>query len=225
MIFRLSFFAPLAAFLCISPASAQDMAAPATVVASAPATEAVPAACELHVWPGSDLIHLYYGWMHGGTINGAAKGREGYPVAPENPLTAEVQGQLLAGMNLPALLGVPDHRVVVHPQALSSREIRASKTRLAPGESPCYAELMVDDLLLTQNVIGGNALRASFRFRDFGPDAAPRRMFGSFAMTKLTLFPPKAPENMPAAAEELRKAFGSNVAQFAAALTRPPKRK
>ncbi|NML04518.1 hypothetical protein [Sphingomonas sp. G-3-2-10] len=215
----------MAALASTSPASAQDSAAAPASVAAAPATEPTPAGCELHVWPGSDLIHLYYGWVHGGTINGSTKGREGYPEAPENPLTAEVQGHLLAGMNLPKLVALPDYAVIVHPQPLSSREIRASKTRLATSNSPCYAELMVDDLLLTQNVIGGNALRASFRFRDFGPDAAPRRMFGSFAMTKLLQFPPKAPDNMPAAAEELRKAFESNVAQFAAALTKPPKRK
>ena len=122
--------AALAACLIAWPAAAQSSDAP---VATAPAA----APCELHVWPGSDLIHLYYGWTHGGTINGSLKGREGYPVAPENPLTAEVQGQLLAGMDLPTLLALPGYAVIVHPQPLSSREIRASTTRLAASDSPC----------------------------------------------------------------------------------------
>lgn len=207
--------AALAACLLAVPAAAQTETAAAT--AAAP--------CELHVWPGSDLIHLYYGWVHGGTINGSVKGRQGYPEVPPNPLTAEAQGQLLTEMDLPRLLALPGYQVIVHPTALSSREIRASTTRLAASDSPCYAELMVDDLLLSQNVIGGSALRASFRFRDFGPDAGPRRMFGGFAMTKLTQFPPKTTDAIEGAANELKQAFVSDVAQFIAALTKPPKRK
>lgn len=202
----------IAAWLVAVPASAQE---------AAPAAQG----CELHVWTGSDLIHLYYGWFHGGTVDGSKKGREGYPEAPPNPLTAEAQGQLLRDMDLPSLLALPGYQVVIHPNPLSSREIRASTTRLAPSESPCYAELMVDDLLLSQNVISGSALRASFRFRDFGPDAAPRRQFGNFVMTKLALFPPKTPEALAEAENELRQAFRTNVRLFAAALTRPPKRK
>ena len=214
---RMMLPAVFAACLFACPAFAQGETAPA----AAPAAQA----CELHVWPGSDLIHLYYGWFHGGTIDGSVKNRQGYPDAPENPLTAQVQVRLLANMDLSTLMALPGYEVIVHPQSLTSREIRASTTRLAESSSPCYAELMVDDLLLTQNVIGGNALRASFRFRDFGPDAAPRRMFGTFAMTKLTLFPPDAQEDMPTASAELQQAFTSNVKQFITALRKPPRRR
>jgi hypothetical protein len=198
------------------------------VAQTTPATEApasAAAACELHVWPAGDLIHLYYGWAHGGTINGSAKGREGYPPVPVNPLTAETQGALLASLDLPTLLKLPGYKVVIHPTPLTSREIRASTSRLTDSESPCYAEFMIDDLLLTQNVIGGNALRASFRFREFGLDAAPQRQFGNFVMTKLLQFPPKDPSQEAAAGEELKAAFRSDVTQFTAAATKPPKHK
>lgn len=202
------------------------LAPPAWAQEAAPAAQqAAPAGCELHVWPGSDLVYLYFGWFHGGTINGAVKGREGYPTAPENPLTVETQGKLLAEMDLPSQLNLPGYAVVIHPNALSSREIRASTTRLAESSSPCYAEFMIDDLLLTENVIGGNALRASFRFRDFGPDAAPQRQFGNFVMTKLLGFPPKTPEALTAAVTELKAAFRSDITLFTAAATKPPKRK
>lgn len=213
---RLGKMLAVTAWLVTVPAFAQEAPPPPAETAQA---------CEIHVWPGSDLIHLYYGWFHGGTVDGAAKGRDGYPDAPPNPLTAQVQGQLLSGMGLPTLLNLPDYRVVMHPQPLTSREIRSSTTRLADSQSPCYAELMVDDLLLSQNVISGAGLRSSFRFRDFGPDAAPRRQFGNFVLTKLKVFPPKTPELMAEATSELRGAFVSNAIQFARALTKPPKRK
>jgi hypothetical protein len=203
--------------LLAPPAWAQQVAPPAQ--------DSAPTGCELHVWPGSDLVYLYFGWFHGGTVNGAVKGREGYPTPPANPLTAETQAEMLGSMDLPSKLNLSGYAVVIHPTALTSREIRASTTRLAASSSPCYAELMIDDLLLSENVIGGNALRGSLRFRDFGADAAPQRQFGTFVMTKLLNFPPKTPDQMTAAINEVKAAFQSDVAQFAAAAVKPPKRK
>lgn len=208
-------------------AAAVCLLAGAARAQEAPAVPADPTAagCELHVWPGSDLVYLYYGWAHGGTINGAVKGREGYPTAPENPLTAAVQADLLSAPYVPALVGRAGYKLVVHPEVLSSRTIRSSTTRIADSQSPCYAELMVDDLLLSQNVISGNALRASFRFRDFGAGQQPASQFGSFVITELKLFPAKTPEGVPAAAEELKKAFQSDLGQFAADMLKPHKKK
>ena len=179
--------------------------------------------CELHVWPGSDLVYLYFGWAHGGTVNGAVKGREGYPKPPANPLSLETQAAQLGQTDLQSLLKLPGYAIIVHPEALPSRTIRSSTSRIVSSNSPCYAELMIDDLLLSQNVIGGNALRGSFRFRDFGPDTSPRRTFGAFSITPLKLFPPKTPEGEDAAAAELKLAFTSNLKQFAAALLKPVK--
>jgi len=191
------------------------------------AQPAPTAACELHVWPGSDLVYLYFGWAHGGTIDGAVKGREGYPKAPQNPLTSQVQGELIAQQQPQLLLDRPDYRVVMHPEVLPSRVIRTSFGRIAPSQSLCYAELIVDDIILSQNVIGGNALRAIFRFRDFGPNPEPMRTFGTWTITPLTQFPPKNPDDsaaMAAGTAELKAAFISDLKQFVTALRKPPKK-
>ncbi len=191
------------------------------------AAKAIPAdgGCELHVWPGSEPIDMYYGWVHGGTIDGSKKGREGYPPPPPNPLTPEGQAALLRESDLTTALGLPGYAITVHPVALDSRTIRTSKTRIADSQASCYAELIVDDLILNQNVISGSALRTSFRFRDFGDAAAPTRMFGSWTITELKLFPPKPGTDADAAVAEVKAAFKGNLGEFAAALTKPRKRK
>jgi len=204
----------------------------------------VAATCELHVWPGSDPIHIYYGWMHGGTVDGAIKpgvdskalakaetpvalGRPGYPHAPTDLLTAELQAALLEESTPQLLINRPEYVLVVHSEALSSRVIRTSSTRIAPSTSSCYAELIVDDVVLSQNAIGGPSLRTLFRIREFGSATTPTSKFTTWTMTRLVAFPRKpaeaTAENMRQGREELKAAFIANLRQFAAATTKPAK--
>lgn len=203
-----------AAVLATTGASAQDTPAPA-------------AGCELHVWPSSPVrssSNNYF--VMRSIVDGAVQGRDGYAKLPENILTAEAQVRTLGELDLPALLQLPDHRVVFHEEALPSRTIRTTRTRLIPASPPCYAELVTDDVFYQQDAIDGRHLKAIFRFRQFdGGSDAPARSFGTFVQYRLTKFPPEAPEQLDAALEEFRLAYGEAAKEFGAALNKPAKGK
>jgi hypothetical protein len=194
--------------------------------AGAEASDAVPpGGCELHVWPGSGLKSVYHGWLHGGLVNGAIDGRDGYPEVPPDPMATSEQTALLAEAQPQRLLMLAEHRLVVHDEALSSRTIRSTPGRIDPSQSTCYAELIVDDVFLQQDVVNGSALKILFRYRNFGADTVPQRTFGTWVQTAMPAFPPKRGEGPEAALADIRRAFAANVERFAAALLAPPKRR
>lgn len=212
-------FAVVGAFsLSASVASAQDSAA------AAPANAA--SVCELHVWPADAVRSTYSGWFHGGIVDGAVQGRDGYKKLPNSILTPEGQLRTLGEQDLPALLALPGYKVVLHDQPLASRVIRATKTRLLTESPPCYAELVTDDVFFQESILVGRHLKAIFRFRQFdGGSDAPIRSFGTYVQQKLVKFPPTEPEQLDAALEEFRLAFGLAVREFGEALNHPPKKK
>jgi hypothetical protein len=200
----------------------------AVLAAAQPAAaQDTPAGCELHVWPSSPVrssSNNYF--VMRSIVDGAVQGRDGYAKLPENILTAEAQVRTLGELDLPALLQLPDHRVVFHEEALPSRTIRTTRTRLIPASPPCYAELVTDDVFYQQDAIDGRHLKAIFRFRQFdGGSDAPARSFGTFVQYRLTKFPPEAPEQLDAALEEFRLAYGEAAKEFGAALNKPAKGK
>ena len=181
--------------------------------------------CELHVWPGSGLNSIYSGWFHGGIVNGAVTGRDGYPTVPTEPIDTANQVELLKAVQPNIALQQPDSRVIFHDAALPSRTIRSATTRIDPSIAPCYSELIVDDVFFQQDIVDGSFLKILFRYREFGTDAAPRKTFGTWVKTRLLLFPPTPATDMAAAAAELRSAFSNDVKLFAAALLKPAKNK
>jgi hypothetical protein len=196
---------------------------------AAQAQEAPTAACELHVWPSGALNSVYSGWFHGGIVNGAVTGRDGYPDVPPDPLGAASQIALLDGARPHALIGRDGYRLVIHDQPLTSREIRTTPGRLTTDAAACYAELIVDDIFLQQDVFHGSFLKSSFRYRDFGDGTAaattPARVFGTWVKTELKLFPPKPGADLQSASNELKGAYVQNLSLFAAALNKPVKGK
>lgn len=222
---RFSAIAAIAAVLCTAqPALPQDN--PIT----APAIDA-PSECELHVWPGRSFHAVYYGWTHGGTINGAAKGRKGYPALPDQPLATDVQRTELAKLDLPKVLGLSGYRTVLHDEALTAAAIRTTAGRQVAESAPCYAELMVDDIVFQNHVINGKWLNVILRFRQFdGTGPVPIRSYGTYVLQRTALFPPPDADTDPAPAlEELRSAFARSVTgfgdQYAAFLKRNGKKK
>ncbi len=200
----------------------------AALLAGPALAEEVPAAatqtCELHVWPGNDLRSIYSGWFHGGIVDGAVQGRDGYKPLPSRPLTAERQLERLRGLPVAQLLGLNDYAVVLHEKPLDSRTLRTTAGRLAPDTGACYAELAVDDVFFQEDIIDGRFLKALFRFRKFDGDTVPSRSFGAYVQRRLTLFPPKTPETDPQAGfDELVTQFGEAVTEFGQSLTKPPK--
>lgn len=188
---------------------------------SAAQAQDAPAACEFHAWPGEGLTSIYYGLLHGGIVNGGQQGRRGYPRVPPNAMATAIQAELLAEAQPQRIMAHPDHRLIVHPEALDSRTIRTSRGRIADSVSPCYVELIVDDVVLQQDFVNGAKLRVLFRYRDFGPDGEPRNSFTTWADTSLDSFPPRTEADIPAALSEMRGAFRSDITVFAGALRGP----
>lgn len=181
--------------------------------------------CELHVWPSSGLRSVYYGWFHGGIVDGAVNGRQGYPAIPKDPVPTSLQVELLSKLNLASMLQLADYRVVVHDQSLESRAIRAAPGRLSTSNSDCYAELVGDDVFFQQDVFSGGYLKSLIRFRAFGAGPAPTRVFSTWSRTKLIAFPPKEDAGNAEALRELHAAYVSNIESFAAFLNKPAKKK
>jgi len=199
------------------PAAAQDGAAQAGAQ--------VPAACELHVWPTDAVRSTYSGWFRGGIVDGAVQGRDGYRKLPDSILTPEAQVRTLGELDLPALMQLPGYTVVMHDERLPSRVIRATPGRLVPGTAACYAELVTDDVFFQQDIVDGRFLKAIFRFRQFDGSDVPSRTFGTYVQYRVTQFPPQEPEQLDAALEEFRLAYGQAVREFGEALNRPAKKK
>lgn len=192
-------------------------------LAATPA-RAADTACELHVWPSSGLNSVYHGWAHGGIVNGAVTGRDGYPPVSADPLATAAQLPLIREAAPETALGLAGYSVVVHPEALSSRAARTTPGRIAASQAGCYAELVVDDVVFRQDWVNGSFLTTMFRFRMFGPDSAPTRSFGTWVKTPIKLTPIKPPTDQAAADAEMRAAYRENFALFGAALQRPAKR-
>ncbi|MEG3174991.1 hypothetical protein U1872_02020 [Sphingomonas sp. RB3P16] len=144
---------------------------------------------------------------------------------PAAPIDTANQVELLRSLALRDLLHLPDYQPIVHDEALPSRVMRTSISRIAPSSASCYAEFVVDSVFFQQDIVDGSYLKILFRYRDFTTDPTPRRVFSTWTKTKLTLLPPKPGTDMDAAAAELRAAFAHDVSLFAAALSKPPKAK
>lgn len=200
-----------------SPAPQADPAvaapAPAAAVDASPA--AAPQTCELHVWPGNGFHTVYYGWAHGGTIDGAQKGRKGYPDIPDEPLSPQIQLEELGKLDIPAILGLSGYRTVLHDTPLGTAAIRSSPGRQIAGTNPCYAELMIEDIVFQNNVLSGKWLNVIYRFRQYdSADNAPSRTYGTYILSRANLFPPAADTDPQPALDELRKAFSQSVGEF-----------
>jgi hypothetical protein len=199
------------------------LAGAAAAQPTAPPADA--AACEFHVWPGDGLMSTYYGWFHGSIVNGQIMGRPGYPAVPPNPIDTARQREILAAAEPQKLFRQDGYRLVAHEEALPSRTIRTATGRLSDSAAPCYAELIVDDVVLQQDFVNGALLKTLFRYRNFGPGAAPERSFTTWVETDLGGFPPQAPGQLDAAIREIRSAFRNNIARFAASARAQPRRR
>lgn len=214
---RFAYSAALAALAAAAPVVAQDAA-----TAPTPHSDGT-AACELHVWPGHDFHAVYYGWLHGGTVDGALKGRKGYDPIPIEPLSAARQTEILRDLPVGRLLGLVDFATVLHDQPLSSREIRAGTARHAISSPDCYAELMIDDLVIHKNVLSGTALNILYRFRQFEKGDTPKRSYGTYIQQPLRLFPPAPRTDEQPALNELVTAYRKAFEEFGQALQKPPR--
>lgn len=185
-----------------------------------------PAACTLHVWPGRALRSTYSGWFHGGIVDGAVKGRDGYRKLPEQPLDTARQRQVLERADIAGALGLSGYAVVIHPDALDSRTLRSTPGPWLDDGRACHAEFAVDDVFFQEDLVTGRSLKVIYRYRSFRGPATPERSFGQIISEKLLLFPPARPEDDPAPGlDELAVAMAKSITDFGSALAAPPLRK
>lgn len=197
-----------------------------TAVRAQESAAAPPATCTLHVWPGSSLRSTYSGWLHGGLVDGAVNGRDGYRKLPEKPLDTARQKLVLEGLDIAAALGLSGYTVVVHAETLDSRTMRTTPGPWLADGGACHAELAVDDVFFQEDVFSGRWLKVIYRYRSFRGAATPERTFGQIMSEKLTLFPPAKPEDDPSAGfDELAAAMGKSIKDFGAILQAPPRKK
>lgn len=209
-----------------SPSVIDPAAAPVEAVAT---TEISPP-CELHVWPSDGFTRNISTMLSRGDTGviglmiGAARSdgdkKMRIPDASDDALSVVAQTTLLNDMAVPDIIGLPGHRLVVHDQALESRVIRNSPGRIAPSTSPCYAELVIDDVAFQREAFGARHLKTLFRYRDFGSGQQPQRRFGTWANTRLEHFPPETDADKTAAAADLHSAFRANLVLFAQYLSK-----
>lgn len=190
-------------------------AAMATGAHAAGAGQSIPSDCELHVWPGDKLKAVYNGVFHGGTVDGALKGRSGYPPLPQDPLNSARQAALLEAARPQALLGRPEDRLIVHADPLESRVIRTTPGRLSDSGAACYGELVVDDIVFRQDAVSGTVLLTLFRYRRFGPGPAPEYRFANWGKATIKLLPLKPGGDLAAAIAELEAAYVEDLKRFA----------
>lgn len=207
---------------------------------AAPAAAQTPA-CELHVWPAQGMKHVSQGVFQGypgptslldvavrdsnrtqGAKDDAQLKAELAGASKPLPLAPSVQTEALAGMALTDALGLKNYTVVIHDTALDSRTVRNVKTRYIESAAPCYADLVVADLVFSSAFADGRKLKSFFRFRDFADQAAPVRSFGAWVDSDLQLFALNPPNVSAPALDELVGAFRANARQFAALANKRP---
>jgi hypothetical protein len=142
--------------------------------------------CELHVWPGRGFRTTYFGWGHGGTVDGALMARKGYSPLTEEMLSTARQIAQLEKLQLAELVGLKGYRQIVHRAPLDSRTIRVAPERHSEAPPACYAELMIDTVVFQHNVLNGKGINTVARFRRFDGDTQVQS-YGGFAVQPVLL--------------------------------------
>lgn len=182
--------------------------------------------CELHVWPGDDFHAVQFGWTHGGTVDGSMKRRNGYEPLAFDLLSTARQVERLKTLALPAMLGLEPYQAIVHGQPLTTSEIRTSTQRHAPQSPDCYAELVVDTVILQKHVLGSDSLNVLFRFRQFSGAGDQVRSLTAFVVQPIRVEALTTAETRPGSlAAALVDAFSRNVEEFGQRLKLPEKRR
>jgi hypothetical protein len=227
----------LGALLAAAPLAAQDASAPAA------GDPAEPPACELHVWPAAGLSltrqramdNRDTSYIGGGVIGGmlSTSGRERIenntanvgtsgPQA-DSPLGPDMQLKVLKDADLPALLGLSGYRPVFHDTALSKSTLRAEPGRYdTASPAPCYADLVLADVVYSREYANGQNVKAFVRFRDFKNGATPARRYATWLQTDLQYDREKAEASEEVMNAELVAGLATNLRKFADLLKARP---
>ena len=153
------------------PAAAQ---APVAQSMPTPAAQ-TPAPCELHVWPAATTHTTFQGWVRAGVVDGARRGKTGYPDLHANALDTGQQVRLLSTIDWRGAFSDPALVVVVHTGPTGSDDDRSRASRLvSEGSSSCYRELIIASSIVEAEVFSSHSVRVlALRKRFDGVGSAP----------------------------------------------------
>ena len=235
-------------------AAASPEAAAAAIATPAAAPPAPASECELHVWPTHNYLGLNTGLLMGfgavgGLIEGAAQ--EGRTrtlkdlmrdyLGPDAQLAEMEKIGLLRSLKLPETYRViieeptPWNEDLKRDPALKARVKEMNATlkagrRLSASQSPCYVELLTTMLFYHKAMMYGSNLFTGWVYRDFRDKPTVQIYAAGAVKNPLEVFPPKTPDQVPAAQAELRDAFVKDYNEWlakkfsAAAPPRAPRR-
>jgi hypothetical protein len=166
---------PVRAILAISGLLAGAPAVAQTLPAQTPSATAAPspAACELHIWPAATTHTTFQGWIRAGEVDGARRGKRGYPNLHANALDTARQARLLASIDWRAAFNDPSLVVVVHAAPTGSADDRSRTSRLVAA-GPCYRELIITSSIVESEVFSKLSVRIlALRKRFDGAGSAP----------------------------------------------------
>lgn len=211
----------------------------ATLVAAVPANAKSydAAACELHVWPASAMTSVRQRASESNKMAGLlpemirrsqqqsaeiadqqAAARLEQSAVPD-PLSTARQVKILHEQPLLDQFGGPGYQLVVHPDPLESRMVRTRKTRYSASTTPCYAELVLVEMVYSREYARGRNLKTLFRYRAFAGETATYS-FETWTQTKLELFSLDPLRSDDPALNELASALRSNLLLFSRYLER-----
>jgi hypothetical protein len=188
----------------LSQAPAQSAAQPATDGA---------ATCELHFWPSSHALTSTYSGV-GGALGAMLAGpRPQSESALIGDLPPEAQVEALRHIDLSAMLGMPNVRLIPELAPLAARPSRPSP-RLTSSTAPCYAELVVDFIGYSSHITAGRKFGARYWLRRYSDPSGLARVQNGGKNVSLHAYPARRPEDQPAALAELSGAFGRATEGF-----------
>lgn len=194
-------------------------------------------ACELHIFPAAGLSltrqravdNLNTGYMgvlgttgqqriDGNTANIGTAGPR-----PGSPLDPDMQIKVLREAGLPTLLGLATYTPVYHAEALDKRTLRLEQGRYdRTSTAPCYADLVLADVVYSREYANGQNVKAFVRFRDFATGTAPARRYATWVQTDLEHDREKPEASEAEMDAELVAGLAANLRKFADLLKARP---
>ncbi|MEM6858795.1 MAG: hypothetical protein AAF559_13090 [Pseudomonadota bacterium] len=210
----------------------------ATPDAPAPKAAAPAKPCELHVWPTDNYIGVKMGLLSGFGPVGAVLDAEGNKDEVKSVkdlmreyLGPDIQMQELEKLDYMQKLGLdPDrYEVIMQEPTPFYEEIKKDKAkkaevkafnktmkgskRLTGSTADCYAELVTTHIFYHKAMMYGSNLFTGWNYREFEGAKVTARGKGQ-VKNPLEEFPPKEPEMVPVAQEELRDAYSKDFAEW-----------
>lgn len=166
-----------------------EQAAPVAAVQAAQTTPAPTAQadtrCALHVWPSDTTHSTYFGWAHGGAIDGNRRGINGYPATYAEVLDTPGQVSLLGQIDWPTQVGDPGVQVSIHPAPTGGDDDRTRTSRLISDSGTCYQEIIIASSIVELNVMASRSVRIVGLRKKFSGPGTPPVNFSAMSMAKI----------------------------------------